>query len=442
MTFDDRFLTPQTARALLSWRIVLAAMIGLVAALLGMSAGLAAGLGLAVYAATVLAAMPRDPSHHAIDPFALSEPWRRFVQSAQRSRNALHDTLRAAHDGPLKDRLTDIARRLDEAIAESWAIAKGGDEIDAAVRRIDPVRLRSQLETLRASGPVRRRRRRSRRSSPSWPAPTAEGVVGEHGRPAAAHPGAPRRTRRSRRRGQRRPHRLGRLRERRRQPRDRARSAAPSRRRDERDHLKGRALAVVIAAALVVGAFFLRRDVIEGDDAGTSDSGTSRRSGVRHRALGCLRALVASGADVACDRRGRRRDARPARRPRGPGRGPPLWVTIEPYPGMVDSIRGIARTEPLAFTTTPLGASQLGDRPSVRRTARGADDRVRHRSAVALHRRPRRGAVVRARRRRELGHRSAGVRRRRRLSAGPCIVRPQRRRLLRRHRDQPDPLGV
>jgi hypothetical protein len=151
MTFDDRFLTPQTARALLSWRIVLAAMIGLVAALLGMSAGLAAGLGLAIYAATVLAAMPRDPSHRAIDPFALSEPWRRFVQSAQRSRNALHDTLRVAHDGPLKDRLTDIARRLDDAIAESWAIAKGGDEIDAAVKRIDPVRLRAQLETLRAS---------------------------------------------------------------------------------------------------------------------------------------------------------------------------------------------------------------------------------------------------------------------------------------------------
>jgi hypothetical protein len=152
MTFGERFLTPQTARALLSWRIVLAAAIGLVAALLGMSAGLAAGLGLAVYAATVMAAMPRDPSHRAIDPFTLSEPWRRYVQSARRSRNGLHDTLRTARDGPLKDRLTDVARRLDDAIAESWEIAQRGDEIDAAVRRIDPTRLRSQLETLRASG--------------------------------------------------------------------------------------------------------------------------------------------------------------------------------------------------------------------------------------------------------------------------------------------------
>jgi hypothetical protein len=35
-------------------------------------------------------------------------------------------------------------------------------------------------------------------------------------------------------------------------------------------------------------------------------------------------------------------------------------LTIEPYPGMVDTIRGSARAAPLAFTATPLGASQLG----------------------------------------------------------------------------------
>jgi hypothetical protein len=48
-------------------------------------------------------------------------------------------------------RLTDIAGRLDRAIDKSWTIAKRGDEIDAAVKRIDPVRLRSQLDTLRTS---------------------------------------------------------------------------------------------------------------------------------------------------------------------------------------------------------------------------------------------------------------------------------------------------
>ena len=152
MSFSDRLFTPQTARALLSWRILLAAAIGVVAALLGMQPGAAVGLGLAVYAATVLAAMPGDPSRSTIDPFSISEPWRRFVQSAQRSRTALRDTLRGAADGPLKDRLTDVAGRLDGAIEESWAIAKRGDEIDGAINRIDPVRLRSQLDTLRSTG--------------------------------------------------------------------------------------------------------------------------------------------------------------------------------------------------------------------------------------------------------------------------------------------------
>jgi len=152
MSFGDRFFTPQTAKALLSWRILLAALIGVAAGLLGMQAGAAIGLGLAVYVATVLAAMPGSAKRPTIDPFTLSEPWRRFVQSAQRSRSALHATLREASDGPLKDRLNDVAERLDDAIVESWAIAKRGDEIDAAIKRIDPVRLRSQLDALRASG--------------------------------------------------------------------------------------------------------------------------------------------------------------------------------------------------------------------------------------------------------------------------------------------------
>jgi hypothetical protein len=151
MSFGDRFFTPQTARALLSWRIILAAAIGLVAGLLGMQPGTAVGLGLAVYAATVLAAMPPSP-RSTIDPFTLSEPWRRFMQSAQRSRTALHDTLRGATEGPLKDRLADVAVRLDGAIEESWTIAKRGDEIDKAIKRIDPVRLRAQLEALRSTG--------------------------------------------------------------------------------------------------------------------------------------------------------------------------------------------------------------------------------------------------------------------------------------------------
>jgi hypothetical protein len=147
MGFRDRFFTPATAKALLSWRILLGAAVGVLAAVLGLNPVAAVGVGVVVYVATVFMAMPKTP-RSTIDPFAISEPWRHFVQGTQRARQSLRQAVNATSDGPLKARLTDIAGRLETAVEESWAIAKRGDEIDAAVNRIDPVRLRSRLATL------------------------------------------------------------------------------------------------------------------------------------------------------------------------------------------------------------------------------------------------------------------------------------------------------
>jgi hypothetical protein len=153
MAFRDRFFTPTTARALLSWRLLLGVAAGVIAGFgFDLNAVASVLIGAGVYAASVLVAMPRPARPPAIDPFTISEPWRWFVKSTQRSRNALHETLRSTKDGPLKERLADVAKRIDKAIEESWQIARRGDEIDAAIKRIDPPRLRSQLETLQSSG--------------------------------------------------------------------------------------------------------------------------------------------------------------------------------------------------------------------------------------------------------------------------------------------------
>ncbi len=93
--------------------------------------------------------MPKPAKPAQLDPFALSEPWRQFVQSAQRSKRQLNETVRAVRAGPLRDRLQGVVDRLDEAIVDSWQIARRGDEIDSAVRGLDPPRLRSKLESLR-----------------------------------------------------------------------------------------------------------------------------------------------------------------------------------------------------------------------------------------------------------------------------------------------------
>ena len=152
MGFRDRFFTPATAKALLSWRILLGIAVGVAVGFLwNATAGIGAGIG--VYVVTVLGAMPRAP-RSTIDPFAISEPWRHFVRGTQRSKQSLRQAVNATRDGPLRARLIDIAGRLEQAVEESWAITRRGDKIDAAVNRIDPVRLRAQLAVLQKPEPA------------------------------------------------------------------------------------------------------------------------------------------------------------------------------------------------------------------------------------------------------------------------------------------------
>lgn len=134
----------------MSWRIALGVGIAVVTALLGLPIGLAAALGAGIYIGTVLAAMPKGAERPAIDPFVLSEPWRRLMQDAQGSGRKLRRTIDGMDDGPLKESLTSIARQLDHGLDEAWEIAKRGDEIDDVVRNLEPTRLRSRLGTLQA----------------------------------------------------------------------------------------------------------------------------------------------------------------------------------------------------------------------------------------------------------------------------------------------------
>jgi hypothetical protein len=148
MGLRDRFFTATTAKAILSWRILLGAAAGVVAGVLGVPWLGAALIGAVVYVGAVAVSMPKPTPRVRLDPFAVSEPWRQFVQGAQRSRRQLTETVKAIRPGPLRDRLQGIVDRLDQAIAESWQIARRGDEIDAAIRGLDPTRLRSRLGTL------------------------------------------------------------------------------------------------------------------------------------------------------------------------------------------------------------------------------------------------------------------------------------------------------
>lgn len=151
MGFRDRFYTPQTAKAILSWRILLG--IGVTAGLIlvGIAPTFGITLGVVAYSASVAAAMPRD-TRVRIDPFTVQEPWRQFVQGAQRSAAKLHQIVEAASVGPVQGRMASIVAKLNHGLDETWQIARRGHDIDQAVHRIDPTALRSKLNTLQLQG--------------------------------------------------------------------------------------------------------------------------------------------------------------------------------------------------------------------------------------------------------------------------------------------------
>lgn len=156
MGFRDRFYTRDTARAILSGRLAIGVAVAAALLVAGVSWPFAVFVGVALYVGLVLGAMPRGTRRPTIDPFTVGEPWRQFVQGAQRSAGRLREIVEATSPGPLRDRMDGVAAKLDHGLDETFRIARRGDEIDAAVVRLDPTSLRSKLATLesqRAAAP-------------------------------------------------------------------------------------------------------------------------------------------------------------------------------------------------------------------------------------------------------------------------------------------------
>lgn len=86
------------------------------------------------------------PRKVAIDPFTLSEPWRRHVAAAQSTQRRYREIARATPDGPLRDRLHDIDLQVDHAVVDCFEIARRGDDLDDTLSRFDTGALNRQLE--------------------------------------------------------------------------------------------------------------------------------------------------------------------------------------------------------------------------------------------------------------------------------------------------------
>lgn len=86
------------------------------------------------------------PRQVVIDPFTLSEPWRRHVAAAQSTQRRYREIARATPDGPLRDRLHDIDLQVDIAVVECFEIARRGDDLDEALARLDSGALHRRLQ--------------------------------------------------------------------------------------------------------------------------------------------------------------------------------------------------------------------------------------------------------------------------------------------------------
>ncbi len=151
-SFRDRFFTPPVARAITSpLGIILAGVGAALGIVLGGGIPLAIGLGATAWATRVATAIPRDAKGDRIDPFALGEPWRRFVQGALSARNRFDQAVQNSRPGPLRDRLKIIGDRVSTGVEESWRIARHGQAMADARSQVDTREAEYELAELAQS---------------------------------------------------------------------------------------------------------------------------------------------------------------------------------------------------------------------------------------------------------------------------------------------------
>ncbi len=146
-----RARTAAVARAVAAPSSVLLAGAGTALAILGgLPMAAAAVVGAAAWAARVALAVPRRPEGERVDPSSVAEPWRSFVREALQARTRFGQTAARARSGPLKDRLGEMARRLDQGVDECWRIARQGAVLESALDQLDVAEIRRELDQVRA----------------------------------------------------------------------------------------------------------------------------------------------------------------------------------------------------------------------------------------------------------------------------------------------------
>src|SRR5690606_26274095 len=73
------------------------------------------------------------------------------VRDAMQARNRFSEALGTFRAGPLRDNLAGVATRLDEAVEESWQIAKQGQVVADARKQVNDREIRWELDQVQGS---------------------------------------------------------------------------------------------------------------------------------------------------------------------------------------------------------------------------------------------------------------------------------------------------
>lgn len=116
-----------------------------IAILAGAPLAVAAGAAALAWVARVAVAAPRRKREDRIDPFTLGDPWRRFVSDGLQARARFQRTVDRTRGGPLRDRLSELGARLDDAVRECWRVACQGDALEGALKQLDVAGVQREL---------------------------------------------------------------------------------------------------------------------------------------------------------------------------------------------------------------------------------------------------------------------------------------------------------
>jgi len=148
---------PEVARAAVSVPALVLGGAGAGLALIaGLSAGPVVGVGLLGWALGVAASRlvhllrRRSRAPRSIDPYAVPDPWRRFVREALTAQAKFRQTVDQCRPGPLRLRLEEVALRIEDGVRESWRVAHLGAALDGALAGLDPTATSAELRQVQA----------------------------------------------------------------------------------------------------------------------------------------------------------------------------------------------------------------------------------------------------------------------------------------------------